>query len=97
MSGHGDSRMNGQLGHWTHGWTRGQPARGWQDTWAPGGRWAGTFVGAGHPLEGRDIVVVLPHREGEHAHLFGVRGYCCGRWGTALPCVGPGPGSPGLG
>lgn len=29
----------------------------------------GTFVSAGHPLQGCDVIVMLPYRECEHAHL----------------------------
>lgn len=47
------------------------------DIWTDAGRRAeqtdalGTFVSAGHPLQGCDIVVMLPYREREHSYLSG--------------------------
>ena len=60
-------KLDTGMDRWTSNrWTAGHGGQ------APGGdAGRGTFVGAGHPLQGRDVVVVLPHGEREHAHLFG--------------------------
>lgn len=81
--------MNKQLDIWMDSWQQHTAGR-----CLGRGIQRGTFVSAGHPLQRRDVIVMLPDGECEHAHLSEQRGYSCGHSRTALSCPGPSSGQP---